>query len=171
MNETIISNARRTALAYLDGDKDCINAYLTGGQRDEINFKLTCLTTLIGTLAGASTNPDWTRCNLKKIYGYTAGWLTTLGVKNVQAGISAARDEQNVQLASGRTEFTGAGKVDPVLKIRLMVEQLGNVAAAIDFLEVLRTDVGRANGETFLSHELLQLAAVAVAWLENFETK
>lgn len=55
-------------------------------------------------------------------------------------------------------------------KLRVLVEEVGEVAEAIDSLEFSNPPRRVRMLQAHLQDELIQVAAVAVAWLESFET-
>jgi NTP pyrophosphatase (non-canonical NTP hydrolase) len=76
-------------------------------------------------------------------------------------------------LHAGKFTFTCASPVAcDNRKLRVLVEEVGEVAEAIDHLEQLnRTSKAAAKQRDHLREELVQVAAVAVAWLESLEEK
>jgi len=162
------SQARTSVLALLDHDVDTMRQFFIGGQKESTDIKLQILATLQGILAGALSDSGWTRCNLRKIFAYTAGWLTTLGEKQVQAVISAERDRQDELFRTGKLLFNCSSRtVYGPRKLRVLVEEIGEVAQAIDQLEHIDGPARRQH----LRDELTQVAAVTVAWLESMEVK
>lgn len=94
-------------------------------------------------------------------------WLESFGIKhlNVAALVSEERIRQQMLLRSGKILFNCAS---PVVcrgrKFRVLAEELGEVAKAIDDLER-----GVKRSAVDLQAELVQVAAVSVAWLESFQ--
>ncbi len=89
---------------------------------------------------------------------------------NVIERVAQERHRQNTLFAEGNISFTCASRIaDPNRKLRVLVEEVGEVAEAIDILEL--TKAGRKAAIKHLRDELTQVAAVAVAWLESMEDK
>lgn len=86
----------------------------------------------------------------------------------VFAAIAAERVRQRELFAAGRITFDAASPIpDDNRKLRVLVEEVGEVAQELDNLEATNHSkkLVRAN----LRAELVQVAAVAVAWLESME--
>lgn len=82
--------------------------------------------------------------------------------------ISAERIRQKELLRDGKILFNcDSPIVDDHRKLRVVTEELGEVAREIDCLEHARSEVVRNTIRTRLKVELTQLAAVAVAWRET----
>ena len=80
--------------------------------------------------------------------------------------IAQERVRQRELYLTGEITFEVASTVpDNNRKLRVLTEEVGEVAEAIDFLEDDDTKVRREHLRT----ELVQVAAVAVAWLEALE--
>ena len=87
--------------------------------------------------------------------------------------VRAERDCQEALLAMGHHRWTCAtAEISPDRKLRVLVEEVGEVAEAIDLLEgaLARGEAGGLE-RTQLRDELVQVAAVAVAWLEGMEAE
>ena len=107
---------------------------------------------------------------LQRLAAYALGWAELLTAGDVLALIHAERDRQEMFLKTGKFTFTCASAVaDSRRKLRVLVEEVGEVAEAIDILEL--TKAGRKAAIKHLRDELTQVAAVAVAWLESMEDK
>lgn len=86
----------------------------------------------------------------------------------VFARVAQERARQRDLLLLGRINFDCASPiVSPDRKLRVLVEEVGEVAKAIDDLETVKSRIRLDN----LRAELVQVAAVAVAWLESLEVK
>jgi NTP pyrophosphatase (non-canonical NTP hydrolase) len=87
--------------------------------------------------------------------------------------IAAERVRQQELLRAGKFTYTAASPVaDNNRKLRILVEEVGEVAEAIDHLEQLNHNSPAAKRQReHLREELIQVAAVAVAWLEALEGK
>lgn len=159
-----ISNARRNVLALIDHDQPAMRAVLIAGAlRHDQNLKHLGVQT--GHVAILCDHP---RLPLIAIYGLCVGWLMNLGVKRCQNLISAERDRQDELFHTGKLPFNCNSRVvDPLRKLRVLVEEVGEVAEAIDMLETYGEKKQRID---HLIEELVQVAAVCVAWLESLET-
>ena len=89
----------------------------------------------------------------------------------VFAAIARERVRQRELLLAGNITFDVASPIpDDNRKLRVLVEEVGEVAEAMDRLEQNAPNkrqhrIARAN----IREELIQVAAVAVAWLESLE--
>ena len=87
-------------------------------------------------------------------------------IMDVFARIAAERVRQQELFRAGKFTFTCASTTaDDNRKLRVLTEEVGKVAEAIDALEN-KNDWKRFD---HLREELVQVAAVAVAWLEAME--
>jgi len=87
-------------------------------------------------------------------------------IVNVFERIAKERHRQNTLVAEGKLPWNCCTlSVDPNRKLRVLVEEVGEVAEAIDRLEAGDCWLNR----THLQDELVHVAAVAVAWLEALE--
>lgn len=166
---------RTTVLCLLDHHEEVMRHYLFGHGGKSDDLRLQVLTTLVGTLAGSLSDADWSRSLLRKIFGYTAGWIAASGERAVQMAINAERERQDQLLREGKFLFNCTSRVvDPKRKLRVLVEEQGEVAEAIDYVELFATRphsvIKRSDAKAQLTTELIQVAAVAVGWLESFET-
>lgn len=93
-------------------------------------------------------------------------WATP-GERSLDRGlrdIARERSRQKELFHAGRISFLCESPVvDPRRKFRVLAEEFGEVAEALDQIE----NHGQARGN--LHTELLQIAAVCVAWLESFQ--
>ena len=93
----------------------------------------------------------------------------------VFARIAQERSRQRELFRTGKISFdVSSATPDANRKLRVLVEEVGEVAEAIDQIEVCessptpcRRHLPRLNKN--LREELIQVAAVAVAWLESME--
>ena len=85
--------------------------------------------------------------------------------------IAQERVRQQELLRTGKITFTCSSPiVDDNRKLRVLAEEVGEVAEAIDHLEQLNPKSPAAKKQlAHLQTELVQVAAVAVAWLESIE--
>ena len=89
-------------------------------------------------------------------------------IVNVFARIAAERCRQQELLKAGKFTYTCSSPVvDDNRKLRILVEEVGEVAEAIERLEMSKR--GHLPAKEHLREELVQVAAVAVAWLESLE--
>jgi hypothetical protein len=108
---------------------------------------------------------------LVPVAAYTLGWLER--VKPVAADpfalITAERRRQRELLRAGKFTLDVAHPTpDETRKLRILTEELGEVAEAIDRLEGCPKSALRIRHSALVA-ELTQVCAVAVAWLESFE--
>ena len=87
--------------------------------------------------------------------------------------VAQERHRQNILFVEGHIPFKCASRVaDPNRKLRVLMEEVGEVAEAIDLLETCKPGCKpHARMTNHLRDELTQVAAVAVAWLEAMEEK
>lgn len=91
---------------------------------------------------------------------------------NVFARVAAERSRQKQLFACGKISFDCASVIpDPNRKLRVLIEEIGEVAQELDRLEGLRDRRGQKFVMEDLQTELTQVAAVAVAWLESLEAQ
>lgn len=90
----------------------------------------------------------------------------------VFAKIAAERQRQRQLFYEGRISFDCASPLpDPNRKLRVLTEEIGEVAQELDRLEACRGPRAEKFVREDLETELIQVAAVAVAWLEALQTK
>ena len=131
----------------------------TGRDHDS---KLRELTVALGFVAGNLKNDTETARNLAAILGICFGWAISLGASMPFDKINDERERQHELFISGHFTFTCASTiVDPTRKLRVLTEEVGEVANAIDELECARDTVAH------LKKEIIQVAAVALGWLES----
>lgn len=171
MNATIENTPlkRLHVLALLDHDDIVMRSALTGGEVHNHDYKLRMIAAALGDLATTlhANNPTVNR--LKHIFGLATGWLISLGVSDPQSRITQERDRQEGLFRSGKINFTCASHTaDNLMKLRVLIEEIGEVAEAVDKLEVHWHQINRRD---HLITELIQVAAVSVAWLEALDEK
>ena len=167
---------RDKILGLINTDPDTIRAAFDGSdQTASADKKLLALTIGIGQLAALVRDDGWSRTHLRRVFGFCAGWLLALGEKNALAKISAERERQEKLFRiEKKIHFSCASKVPCVTrKLRVLVEELGEVAKAIDQLEIAETceSLALKTWQLELRVDITQVAAVAVAWLESYEVK
>lgn len=112
------------------------------------------------------------RDQLFRIAASACGWAERLKAKDqdIFALVTAERQRQRQLLRDGAFTLDVSSPIpDDVRKLRVLVEEIGEVAEAADKVEsanVLRLKAAYAH----LLEEIVQVAAVAVAWLESFES-
>lgn len=97
-------------------------------------------------------------------------WKNTPAMLNVFAKIAEERVRQRELFHAGKITFDCASVIpDPNRKLRVLMEEVGEVAQELDRLEGVRDRRGEVFVLEDLQTELTQVAAVAVAWLESME--
>ena len=110
---------------------------------------------------------------LECLLGFTFGWLMQLGEEMPFDKIHAERVRQEKLFRTGKITLNVASPTPDVKrKLRVLVEEVGEVAQAIDQLELAENSPrGRMQYWRFhLCEELIQVAAVTVAWMESLQT-
>lgn len=125
----------------------------------------------LGELAAAIRTNRAGGERLLRIAAYGLGWLEAF--KNADEDMLALvlnERERQRQLFRARVHSFQVESpiVDPLRKLRILVEEVGEVADAIDKLES-RSSVPFDLRRDHLRDELVQVVAVAVAWLESLE--
>lgn len=93
-------------------------------------------------------------------------WKNNPAMLEVFAKIAAERDRQRQLFHAGKITFDCASPLpDPNRKLRVLTEEVGEVAQELDRLEHCKDRRGD------LETELIQVAAVATAWLESLNGK
>jgi hypothetical protein len=108
---------------------------------------------------------------LSGMAAHCMGWVESNPgpVKDMFAAIRVEREVQEGFLRAGKFSFTCASRIaDPKRKLRVLIEEVGEVAQECDALE--QTPKSRKVWP-FLREELIQVSAVCVAWLESFEVQ
>lgn len=99
-------------------------------------------------------------------------WKNNPAMLEVFARIAAERDRQRQLFAAGKITFDCASQIpDPNRKLRVLMEEVGEVAQELDKLEACRDQRGARFVLEDLEDELTQVAAVAVAWLEALQQR
>lgn len=129
-----------------------------------------CLCQLVvgmGRLATQIEDSEDPRKNLERIFVHAFGWLLKLNKKLVFIAIHEERERQEDLCKSGRFAWcVSTPDIDAHLKLRVLVEEVGEVANALDRLA---TNANQTNLEHLIT-ELVQVAAVCVGWLEALDT-
>jgi len=90
----------------------------------------------------------------------------------VFAAIARERVRQRELLRAGKITFDVASTIpDDNRKLRVLVEEVGEVAQEIDDLEYAKHSAVKKAVTARLKTEIIQVAAVCVAWLESMEVK
>ncbi len=84
---------------------------------------------------------------------------------NVIGDVYAERCRQNVLKKEGRFKFTCADPIPNTERLAILMEEIGEASRAILEMEKLANDVHNVN----LRKELVQCAAVLVAWIEGVD--
>lgn len=97
-------------------------------------------------------------------------WKNTPRMLEVFALIAAERVRQRELFHQGKITFDCASVIpDPNRKLRVLTEELGEVAQELEKLEAAKDKRATRFITEDLRDELVQVAAVAVAWLESME--
>lgn len=110
---------------------------------------------------------------LKELLGYSCGWLLSLEFKDLVGAIRRERHRQQRLFKEGTHLFTCSSPVAcRARKFRVLLEEGGEVAKAVDQLELAesRESLALPQYKSEVLAELVQVAAVCVAWLESMET-
>jgi NTP pyrophosphatase (non-canonical NTP hydrolase) len=162
---TALAHHRSRFLGGLSGDADFHLADLAAG----VGMLGAQVISNETSLAGAKFNH---RPLLEKIAAQTVGWLDQLGEKNPFTLIHDERERQEKLFRAGKFNFTASSKsAGAKRKFRVLLEEIGEVAQECDALEYAKRMDVRASITEKLATELVQVAAVAVAWLESMEGK
>jgi hypothetical protein len=104
--------------------------------------------------------------DLAALAAFALAWLAGAGVPDSASRVRQERDRQRQLFREGKISFDVSSPIiDPARKFRVLAEEVGEVAHAIDQIE--NHDMAAGN----LHLELIQVAAVAVAWLESLEVQ
>ena len=105
---------------------------------------------------------QWSRCATG-----AQNWCSRASFVNALEFVRIERLRQRRLFAEGRITFDCASPVvDPRRKLRVLIEEIGEVAQEIDRVEQHPNSVSHRHD---LAVELIQVAAVCVAWLESLE--
>lgn len=97
-------------------------------------------------------------------------WKNTPAMLNVFALIAQERIRQRELFHQGKITFDVASPIpDANRKLRVLTEEIGAVAQELEKLEAARDRRALKFITEDLREELVQVAAVAVAWLESLE--
>ena len=144
---------------------------LLGFDESSHDDKLLVLTKGLGLLARGVElkSRSFQNEELERLLAYTFGWLMRLGEKMPFNKIHDERERQDALFVEGKIPFNCASRIaDAKRKLRVLVEEVGEVAQEIDNLEQ-HPDYKALKAN--LKTELTQVAAVCVAWLESLEAK
>jgi hypothetical protein len=137
----------------------------TSSRELDIDGLLARLVARIGAIPASPRPPE----ALRGVGAATFAWLEQLHQSTDQILIQVAdeRRRQRKLFAAHQLPFrVDAAGIDWKRKLRVLTEELGEVAAAVDRLE---THPLSRKHRSHLIEELVQVAAVTVAWLESFE--
>ena len=146
-----------------------------GGERETArDFNLDTKLVWLANKVGDITNTEIHECRYHKVYAVACcafAWLESLHIKpeDLLIKISDERLRQKQLFADRIHHFrTDSPVVDWKRKLRVLLEEVGEVAQTIDRLE--RSPRSSHLKKHFVT-ELVQVAAVCVAWLEAEEGK
>ena len=162
------SPAMLTAIGRID-DR-LANSELRDIVRDQsVDKNLAWSVSMIGTLGNAVESIH--QSCLVRLAAVTVAWLETYGftMEDIVMAIADERLRQRQLFAARKLSFRfDSPAVSPFRKLRVLTEEIGEVAEAIDDLEAHpKSPIRRQH----LITELVQVAAVTVAWLESLEAK
>jgi hypothetical protein len=83
--------------------------------------------------------------------------------------LGVIRDErfrQDVKVARGKLPFNCSNSVTHPLKLSVLVEEVGEVSTEVYNYAIAKDCAGQHKAKNRLEKELIQVAAVCVAWLE-----
>ena len=145
------------------------NAYVAEDRDFDTDTRLCWLTGAVGNLTQVRNDPY--RDQLLDVASILFTWLQALGLSPLDI-VEAIAQERSRQIQLFRDKQIGFRVDSNVVahnrKMRVLVEELGEVAHAIDKLE----EIPKAPRlQQNLITELVQTAAVTVAWLETPEVK
>ena len=172
---TPIPASREKVLVLIDADAGAMRCAVIGSSKTlSADQKLAELTSALAFIAVAPETTA-TKAALIKLYGFTVGWLMSLKLADPRRRIHLERNRQERLFKKGDHLFTCASPVaDPLRKLRVLVEEVGEVAQCIDMIEFFSTPYQGAFSKGWRRHlinELVQVAAVCVAWLESLEVQ
>ncbi|HEY4415927.1 MAG TPA: hypothetical protein VGO57_09565 [Verrucomicrobiae bacterium] len=168
---------RAKVLNLINSDADTLKAVFAGADKTVNHHeRLRQLTVGTGQLAALLRDPGWSKGHLRRVYGFCTGWLVALGEKHTTVLVEAERAQQEELFQAGKHLFTCSSPVvDEVRKLGVLVEELGEIADAIENLEKATVRDAKLAFDSlqhrYLVNEIVQVAAVAVAWLEAKEAK
>ncbi len=138
---------------------------IAGGFNNDL--KLAWITARVGEIASITNRAE----GVLKVACCAFAWLESLaiGPTDIIARIADERLRQRELFAARKHHFrVDSPVVDWTRKLRVLVEEVGEVAQEIDNLEA--SNHSKKLIRQNLQAELVQVAAVAVAWLEAYET-
>lgn len=164
---------REKVFSFTEQNDDCVKRVLLGYGSKNHDLKLTQLA--IGLAFVAHPETDEAKLALINMFGFTFGWLMQLGVKMPYNRIHFERERQEKLFQARKFLFTCSSPVaSGSRKLRVLIEEIGEVAECIDKLEFNTTAKAPAfvrQWKEELIKELVQVAAVLCAWLESLEAK
>lgn len=99
--------------------------------------------------------------------GYLSGYDTEDGVALEAIHVERRRQEELKE--QGKFAFTCADPMLDVEKLGVLAEEAGEVAKAVNELNAARNATKRKRWRNNLREELVQTAAVCVAWIEAID--
>lgn len=175
MNQTLTPTARATAPRWSQKQiriaVELRRSFDNGPVLGSDDYNLQLVTDQVGALARGMGN-GCAKQRLLSMAAFTMRWSIGSGDglcwDLAWMRVRSERARQGALLASGRITFNCASHiVDPRRKLRVLVEEIGEVAEALDLLEQKRPTAAEAREH--LETELIHVAAVCVAWLESLE--
>jgi len=143
----------------------CLTGVLLSTGIKDNDIQLSSLCQGLGLLAASETEGN-TEEVLMRLFGCAFGWLRALKVRQPYLLIVQERDRQENFVKTGKFKATCASReMKFSTKIRVLAEEVGEVAQAIDLLEKCKTNMRRQ----WLITEIVQVNAVLVAWLESLQ--
>jgi hypothetical protein len=137
-------------------------------EKHQTDVNLAIVTARLGGIVN-TVNPRERQQSLLRLASWVWNWLESLNLSrsDIARRIADERDRQRELFAARKLKFrVDDPAVDWPRKLRVLVEEVGEVAQAIDQWEASpRCKKFRAHFIT----ELIQVAAVCVAWLESME--
>ena len=157
-----IPAVREAVFSLVESDVLVMRSAILGGSPNlNIDRKLSELVCGLGQLAAAQYSAP---VHLRNLFGFTFGWLRQLRVNHAFNLIHQERERQEQMFRDGTHDFTcSCHTVSFFRKLRVLTEEVGEVAQAIELVEKIDNPGRRQH----LLDELIQVAAVLVAWLET----
>ena len=170
---------RVSIFARLDVGRAAQHVELGFNDQLDSDRKLLGMSKALGWIAaGVETkNRRVLKDELECLLGFTFGWLMHGGVQMPFDKISDERDRQDRSFVEGKFSFNCASRVaDGVRKLRVLMEEVGEVAQAVNDIEECSVAPNPCRKHLpklrrHLISELVQVAAVCMAWLESMEVK
>ena len=165
---------REKVFAFTEQNDACVKRVLIGYGSKNPDLKLTELTIALAFIAAGPESEEG-KLTLVNLFGFTFGWLMQLGVQMPYNRIHQERFRQEELFRQKKHLFSVASPVvSPARKLRVLVEEIGEVAEAIDKIEFhteAKAAIYARRWKTELVTELVQVAAVLCAWLESLEVQ